>query len=200
MLFFKDTVSLLSEAAAIDIKMNTESKTEYDAVMKDLDNIEECFYNNRNTARSVVVFETDEGYFTETNHLIGFMKDNNIKSIVEALDLVCEANDLPSKSIGILIDESDFTSMLESADKKAAKANNPKIKKAAVAKAANAIRVAKDLEKQGIKVRKKARICPNCGESRANCKCVPKKGSKEECGGSCGSSVPAGKTVINEEE
>ena len=181
-MFFKDTVTLLSEAAALDIKADTEAKMNRDEIAMACKEMAEV--STFNTAESVLVYDTGVGYYTEMSHLSGFMKDNDIKSVSEALDLVAEANGLEPKEVGLVIESNEILSLLE----KAENAKTDKAKAAATNKANKAIKVVKSLEKKGYKVAKKSEPkCSNCGKKKSEC----------ECGDASCANPPAG-GVINE--
>ena len=127
-MFIHDTYSLLAEAAAMDLSANTEgvlTESEIDTRMKNIDEVsEDIIY----TAEMVTVIAVDESYLTDINALMPFMKTNGIKSVGEALDMVAEANGMPPKSIGLLVESDAYVdALLEKACAKKTKEGKNKI-------------------------------------------------------------------------
>lgn len=103
--YIKDTFSILAECAAIDLP-NTERVVRESQIISDYESIEEAETDYVVVAEMVPVVQIGEEYFTEAQFLAPFMRDAGIKSMTEALDAVAESNNLPEKSVGLLIESS----------------------------------------------------------------------------------------------
>lgn len=153
-MFFKDPISILSEAAELDLELSTNAVLESEQVVNFCEEMDYLSEEVVNTAESVPVFETSDGYFTEMSNIASFMRDNDIKSIGEALDLVACANGLEEKSVGLMIEANNIINLAD----KAKELKNSKAGKAAMGKAKKATKAIKDLKKDGYKVMKKLPI------------------------------------------
>lgn len=158
-MFIHDTYSLLAEAAAMDLSANTEgvlTESEIDTRMKNIDEVsEDIIY----TAEMVTVIAVDESYLTDINALMPFMKTNGLKSVGEALDMVAEANGMPPKSIGLLVESDAYVdALLEKACAKKTKEGKNKI----LDKIKKATDLSDKLKKKGYTVKKKKSLDEEC--------------------------------------
>ena len=188
---FKNNLTLLSEAATIDLKMDTEEALRFDTVREAYDAIPEMNEDVVTEASDVVVLNTRDGeYYVEFVNLAPFMKDSGITDIAEALDLVASANGLNSRDVGLVIESQyDVDAYLEAAKKKSNDTRNSKTVKNAMNKVSKSTSTSKALMDKGYKVKKKSKnskVCPKCGKAVSKCKC--------ECGdmssGAASPSVP----------
>lgn len=165
-MFIHDTYSLLAEAAAMDLSANTEgvlTESEIDTRMKNIDEVsEDIIY----TAEMVTVIAVDESYLTDINALMPFMKTNGLKSVGEALDMVAEANGMPPKSIGLLVESDAYVdALLEKACAKKTKEGKNKI----LDKIKKATDLSDKLKKKGYTVKKKKSLDEDCCKECDNC-------------------------------
>lgn len=161
--------NLLLEAAASDISANTEGNITESAILKRINSIEECSRHIVIGAEAVPVFNVDECYLVEMNSIAGYMKSTGIKSIMEALDNICEANNLEPYSVGLLVESDDeIRSMLEKANAKCKKDGNKKAKNAMLDKIKKSTDITDKLKKNGYPVKKKKSGSPKdeCGDSK----------------------------------
>ena len=148
--YIKDSFSILAECAAIDLP-DTQRVVKESEIREGYNDIEEAAGNYTVAAEMVPVVQINEEYYTEAQLLAPFMRDAKIKSIAEALDAVAEANKLPAKSIGLLIEsEHAVTGIIEKACAKGNKAKDTIMDK--ISKATN---LAKDLKSKGFNVKRK---------------------------------------------
>ena len=176
----KSNIQLLSEVASIDNNLNTDVNYTLDTVKEAYSIIPELPEAVVTEAADVVVTQLSNGdYYCEMVNLAPFMIDSGITNIAEALDLVAAAYNLPSKSVGLVIESQDrIDSMLEAAKKSSKEKKNPKIAKNAAEKVNKNNVVASKLMKQGYKVAKKnasSKVCPKCGKVSTKCRCVIKE-------------------------
>ena len=150
--YIKDSFSILAECAAIDLP-DTKRVVRESEVRSGYNTIEEASGNYAVTASMVPVVQIGEEYYTEAQLLAPFMRDAEIKSMGDALDAVAEANNLPAKAVGLLIESEDaVSSMIE----KACKKESSKIKDAVMDKVNKATDLANDLKEKGFNVKRKA--------------------------------------------
>ena len=149
--YIKDSFSILAECAAIDLP-DTQRIVKESEVRTGYSDIEEAAGNYNVTAEMVPVVQIENEYFTEAQLLAPFMRDADIKSMAEALNAVAEANNLPEKSVGLLIESKcSVNSLIEKACAKGTKAEN-----AIMDKINKATELAKDLKSKGFPVKRKA--------------------------------------------
>lgn len=214
----KSNIQLLAEAAATDLQINTQAAVELDSIKESYNSIPTAEGYCVTEAADVVVNKIGNDYYVEMVNLSPFMLDSGITTIAKALNLVAEANGLPAKSVGLVIDSQEsVNNMLASSDARAKSTGNTKIRENAVAKIQKNIAIANKLISEGYKVTKKGdkkdknSVCPECGKAKCKCKCEDdkKKSAKDECGGSCGKGPKkecdapgstAGKAVISEKK
>lgn len=151
----KSPYELLAESTAADLAANTEGYITESEVRARMSSIEELSESIVFGPEMVPVFGIDEGYYTDINSIAPFMKSYNIKTVAEALDRVAQANNLPEKSVGLMIESDDYiNTLLEKAEAaKATKGKNAANKLLNKAKALTD--VPKDLIKKGFPVKKK---------------------------------------------
>ena len=149
--YIKDTFSILAECAAVDLPdtrrfiRESELKTEYE-------NIEEASENYMVAVEMIPVVKIENQFFTEAQFIAPFMRDAEIRSIAEALDYIAEANNLPAKSVGLLIEsECNVTAMIE----KACQKKSGKTRDAVMDKVSKATDLAKNLKSKGYPVKRK---------------------------------------------
>ena len=177
----KSNLQLLSEAAAYDTAINTKASVRLDTVREAYNAIPEMPSDMVTEASDVVISAAPDGnYYVEMTNLAPFMLDSGIKSIAKALDLVAEANFLPEKSVGLVVESQAYIeSTLKLARIKADSTGNPKILESALNKVNKNNAVVAKLLSEGYKVAKKnndAKVCPDCGKAKGKCTC-------EECDG-----------------
>ncbi len=186
----KTNLQLISEAAAMDMEMNSQAEADINSVMEAYAAVPECVGITVTEAADVVVTPVGDDYFVEMTNLSPFLLDSGITSIAKALDMVAEANYLPAKSVGLIVEShSAVNKMLSAAQERARKLGNDRIRENAIAKVEKNNNIIKRLMSEGYKVvtkREDAKVCSKCG--KAKCKC--------ECGGDCGTS--GGSAVIAE--
>jgi hypothetical protein len=107
--YIKDTFSILAECAAIDLP-DTQRVVRESEVRVGYEDIEEAADYYCITAEMVPVIQIGNEFYTEAQLLAPFMRDAGIKSMMEALDCIAEANNLPAKSVGLLIESSKSVS------------------------------------------------------------------------------------------
>lgn len=150
--YIKDSFSILAECAAIDLP-DTKRAVRESEVRSGYENIEEASFNYTVTAEMVPVVEFNNEYYTEAQFLSPFMRDAGIKSMIEALDCVAEANNLPVKSVGLLIEsECAISGMIE----KACQKESNKAKDAIMTKIGKATDLASTLKAKGYPIKRKA--------------------------------------------
>lgn len=149
--YIKDSFSILAECAAIDLP-DTRRVVRESEVRSDYENIEEAASNYMVTAEMVPVVQIGNEYYTEAQLLAPFMRDSEIKSMAEALDSIAEANNLPVKSVGLLV-ESEFnvSGMIE----KACQKESGKAKDAIMNKIGKATDLVNNLKSKGYPVKRK---------------------------------------------
>ena len=148
--YIKDSFSILAECAAIDLP-DTQRIVRESEVRSDYENIEEAEGAYTVRAEMVPVVKIGENYYTEAQFMAPFMRDTNIRSMAEALDAIAEANNLPEKSVGLLIEsECAVSAMIEKACQKGTKAKDTLMDK--IGKASD---LAKDLKSKGFPVKRK---------------------------------------------
>lgn len=149
--YIKDTFSILAECAAIDLP-DTRRVVRESEVRSEYTDIEEAEGFYAATAEMVPVVKIGESYYTEAQFMAPFMRDAGIRSMAEALDIIAEANKLPEKSVGLLI-ESEYavTGMIE----KACQKESGKAKDVIMDKIGKASDLAKDLKSKGYPVKRK---------------------------------------------
>ena len=149
--YIKDSFSILAECAAIDLP-DTRRVVRESEVRSDYENIEEASANYVVTAEMVPVIQIENEFFTEAQLMAPFMRDAGIRSMAEALDAIAEANKLPAKSVGLLIESKcAVTEMIEKACGKTNKA-----KDSVMDKIDKATGLAKNLKSKGYPVKRKA--------------------------------------------
>ena len=149
--YIKDTFSILAECAAIDLP-DTRRVVRESEVRSGYTDIEEAEGIYEATAEMVPVVKIGEEYYTEAQFMAPFMRDAGIRSMAEALDAIAEANNLPEKSVGLLIEsECAITGMIE----KACQKESAKAKDTVMDKIGKASDLAKDLKSKGFPVKRK---------------------------------------------
>lgn len=149
--YIKDSFSILAECAAIDLP-DTRRVVRESEVRSDYENIEEAESNYTATAVMVPVVQIGKEYYTESQFMAPFMRDAEIKSMTEALDAIAEANGLPEKSVGLLVEsESNVTGMIERACQK----ESGKAKDVVMDKIGKATDLVKNLKSKGYPVKRK---------------------------------------------
>ena len=150
--YIKDSFSILAECAAIDLP-DTERVVRESEVRSEYENIEEATGNYAITAEMIPVVQIGESYYTEAQLMAPFMRDAEVRSMAEALDLIAEANKLPEKSVGLLIESNcHVTGMIE----KACQKESGKAKDVVMDKIGKATDLAKSLKAKGYPVKRKA--------------------------------------------
>ena len=205
----KSNLQLLSEAAEFDLRETDTSAINIDTVREAYDLIPEADEPIVTESTDVIITNTRDGeYYVEMVNLAPFMFDSGITNIAEALDIVAEANGLPKKSVGLIIESQEAVdAYLEAAKKKSAKTKDPKHAKKAAEKINKSNAAAAKLLKNGYKVKKKSvnsKVCPSCGKVAAKCMCelavieaakarqeARKKPSKKATGPSAKGAVPS---------
>lgn len=202
----KSNIQLLAEAAAADLKINTQAVVELDAIKESYNSIPTAEGYCVTEASDVIVNKIGNDYYVEMVNLSPFMLDSGITTIAKALNLVAEANGLPAKSVGLVIDSQESVNgMLANSDARTKSTGNTKIRENAVAKIQKNIAIANKLISEGYKVVKKGdkkdknTVCPDCGKAKCKCECGGScgKGSKKECDAPSGTSD---KAVISEKK
>lgn len=168
--FVKNAMDLLIESAEIDLKTNTKSVVKESTVRSGYSSISEASKTIIYGPEVVPVIQVDDGYYTEMNFLYPFMSSNGIKSIVEALNYVAEANNLSKGDVGLLIEsEGDVNECIN----KALESGNSKKKDNILTKISKTIDLSNKLKGNGIKVKKKKSEykCPKCNKAESACTC-----------------------------
>jgi hypothetical protein len=149
--YIKNSFSILAECAAIDLA-NTRGVVRESEIRSAYESIDEATDEYVVCAEMVPVVQIDNEYYTEASFLAPYMRDNGIKSMMEGLDSICAANNLPPKSIGLLV-ESDcgVSEMIE----KACQSENCEAKEAALQKIGKATDLVKALKDKGYPCKKK---------------------------------------------
>lgn len=149
--YIKDSFSILAECAAIDLP-DTRRVVRESEVRSEYESIEEAETNYIATAEMIPVVQIGNAYYTEAQFMAPFMRDAGIRSMVEALDYIAEANNLPEKSVGLLIEsECAVSSMIE----KACQKESGKAKDVIMNKITKASDLAKDLKSKGYPIKRK---------------------------------------------
>ena len=149
--YIKDSFSILAECAAIDLP-DTERYVRESEIRSEYESIEETSEFYAVAAEMVPVVQIEGQYFTEAQFLAPFMRDAEIKSMTEALDCIAAANNLPERSVGLLIESNcSVSAMIE----KACNSGSNKIKDAVMNKVDKASELAKNLKSKGYPVKKK---------------------------------------------
>jgi len=175
-LFVSNPLDVLIEAASNDIMTNTSSYVRESQVLSRYEDLEEVSEDLNINEHMVPVIAIDGEFFTEMQYLAPFMECSGVRSVAEALDIVSKANNLPPRSIGLLVESQEcVTQMIEKALGK-----GPKSKEKAVEKVAKAESLIDGLKKKGVKVKKKkssgdikkkkGKLCPKCGKNPCKCK------------------------------
>lgn len=185
--FIKNSMDLLIEAAASDLKYNVSDAINESAVRSAYSKLESVHQFVKYSADMVPVVKVGDEFFTEMNFLAPYMRSNGVKSIAEALTNVSKANGLSENAVGLLV-ENDC-SVSETMDKALAKGG--KAKDAALAKQEKGLHIIQKLKDRGKNVKKKADdddvetedecdmptkeckegTCPKCGKSKSECTC-----------------------------
>lgn len=172
----KSNLQLLSEAAEFDLREINESGINIETVRETYETIPEADEPIVTESTDVIITNTRDGeYYVEMANLAPFMFDSGIMNIAEALDVVAEANGLPKKSVGLIIESQEAVdAYLEAAKKKSKATKDPKYVKKAVEKVNKSNAAASKLMKNGYKVKKKglnSKVCPSCGKVAEKCMC-----------------------------
>lgn len=155
-MFAKSALSLLAEAADMDMKSNTIGVLTEGQIKSTMASFEEVSEDIIITAEMVSVIKVDNDYLVEINNLLPFMKSNDIISVGEALDQVSTVNGLPKKTVGLLVESDDYVNcLIEKADKNFKKTKNKKAKNKVLEKISKTTELSDKLKKQGYKVKKK---------------------------------------------
>lgn len=148
--YIKDSFSILAECAAIDLP-DTQRVVAESEIRTGYTDIEEAASEYSVSAEMIPVVQIENEYYTEAQFLAPFMRDAEIKSMAEALDAVAEANNLPEKSVGLLIEsECNVSDMIKGACQK-----ESKIKDATMNKIGKATDLANKLKAKGYSVKRK---------------------------------------------
>ena len=149
--YIKDSFSILAECAAIDFP-DTRRVVRESEVRNDYENIEEAETNYLVTAEMVPVVQIGNEYYTEAQLMAPFMRDAEIRGMMEALDCIAEANGLPAKSVGLLVESNcAVTEMIE----KACQKESTKVKDGVMNKIGKATDLVKNLKSKGYPVKRK---------------------------------------------
>lgn len=175
-MFFKDSLTLLSEVAAADLGRDTEFRINESTIINNYEEIEEVNEEVVYGPQMVPVLNIGGDLLTEMQYLAPYFMNNPIETVEEALDDIAAANNLPPKSVGLLVESQEcVTDMIDQAIAKSKGAGSNMLKK--VAKGESLV---DRLKKNGYKVKKKKSpgkspgvICPKCGKK--NCVCKKKK-------------------------
>lgn len=190
-MLFKDSITLLAEAAEFEINNSAETAINESVVMSTYDNIEELSEEVQYPAEFVPVVKIRDEFFTEMQYLAPFMQNNGIASVEEALDTISVANGFEPKTVGLLVESQEcVTDKINEALKK----GGAKGKRNFLAKLGKGEKLTGKLKKDGYKVKKKKssrkkksykgkvtegkKCCPECGLPLNECKCG--KGSVKE--------------------
>jgi hypothetical protein len=149
--YIKDTFSILAECAAIDLP-DTQRVVRESEVRSGYEDIEEAADTYCITAEMVPVIQIENEFYTEAQLLAPFMRDAEIRSMAEALDCIAEANHLPAKSVGLLIESNCAVSEMI---QKACQKESSKVKDAVMNKIGKATDLAKELKSKGYPVKRK---------------------------------------------
>lgn len=149
--YIKDSFSILAECAAIDLP-DTRRVVRESEVRSDYENIEEAAENYLASAEMVPVVQIGDEYYTEAQFMAPFMRDAEIRSMIEALDCIAEVNNLPAKSVGLLVENNcKVSEMIE----KACQNESSKAKDAVMNKVGKATDFVKNLKSKGYPVKRK---------------------------------------------
>ena len=147
----KDSFSILAECAAIDLP-DTRRVVRESQLKNEYESIEEASQEYYVTAEMVPVVSLGNEYYTETQFMAPFMRDAGIGSITEALDHIARANNLPERSVGLLIESScSVDSMIE----KACKSESTKVRDNVMNKVGKATDLVKNLKSKGYPIKRK---------------------------------------------
>lgn len=170
--FIQNPYDVLLEAAKSDLSNNTEQVLRENEIRTKLNSVEEITESVGLSPEMIPVISIGEDYLVEMNYIGGFMQSCNIKSVAEALDIIAEANKLPEKSVGLLIESDDYVeAMLE----KASKTTNPKVKDKIMKKVKKSTDLTDKLQDDGYKVKKKKK-----DKKKAAAKPKSKKATKND--------------------
>jgi hypothetical protein len=187
-MFFKDSLSLLAECAAIDLSANTEMAVNESQIISAYSSIEEASEEVVYAPEMVPVVRVGNDLLTEMQYLAPYIQNNDISSVAEALDNIAEANNLPPKSIGLLVESQEcVTDMIDQAIAKSDNAGKKMLGK--VKKGEGLI---EKLKKKGFTVKKKKRkksVKEGCGDSKNECG-DRRKSAKNEEGTNSGTDAP----------
>lgn len=171
----KSNIRLLSEMAESDVKVGSKIRSERASIVSEYANIPESEDFICTEASDVVVHQTEDGFYVEMVNLAPFMMDAGLKKIGEALDLVAEANGINHREVGLVVDSHySVGKMLESAEERANRNNNPRILESALARLKKDNDIISHLFAEGYRVRaknKKSKVCPKCGKAKCRCEC-----------------------------
>lgn len=153
--YIKDSLSILAECATIDLA-NTRRAVNESQIRTEYSKIEEASEVYKASPEMVPIVNIEDEYYTEAQFIAPFMRDYNVKSIAEALDILAAANNLPEKSVGLLIEsECAINEMINKAAKKEKETGNSKAKDAVMQKIDKAENLAKSLKDKGFPVKRK---------------------------------------------
>lgn len=153
--YIKDSLSILAECANIDLP-NTRRIVNESQIRYEYSNIEEASEVYKASPEMVPVVNIEGEYYTEAQFMAPFMRDYNVKSMAEALNIIAEANGLPEKSVGLLIEsECAINEMIDKVAKKEKETGNSKAKNAVMQKVDKAANLAKSLKDKGFPVKRK---------------------------------------------
>lgn len=179
-MFFSDNVSLLAECAANDLSANTEMAVSESQVISAYSTIEEASEEISYGPEMVPVIKVGNDFLTEMQFLAPYIQNNGITSVAEALDNIAEANNLPEKSVGLLVESQGCVcDMIDQAIAKSTGAGKKMVEK--VKKGESLI---EKLKNKGYKVKKKKSV----KESKCGKDCG--KSGKNEEGVNSGSQAP----------
>jgi hypothetical protein len=168
-MLFKDPITLLAECAAADIGRSTETAVTESQIISTYASIEEASEEVIYAPEMVPVVKVGNDFLTEMQYLAPYIQNNGISSVAEALDNIAEANNLPPKSVGLLVESQEcVTKMIDEALDKSKVAGSKVLGK--IKKGEGLI---DKLTKGGYKVKKKKSVkegkgCDNCPKSSKN--------------------------------
>jgi hypothetical protein len=149
--YIKDTFSILAECAAIDLA-DTRSAVRESEIRAAYESLDEVPDNYIVCAEMVPVMQIGSEYYTEASFLAPYMRDNGIRGMMEALDNIAYANNLPAKSVGLLVESNcGISEMIEKACQKETCGS----KEAALQKIGKATGLVKSLKDKGYPCKKK---------------------------------------------
>lgn len=150
--YIKNTFSILAECAATDLP-DTERVLRESEIRSAYNSIQEAEEEYYASANMVPVVKIADNYYTEAQFMAPFMRDAGIKSISEALNAIAEANGLPAKGVGLLIESECAVSNL--IEKCCQKECGGEMKDRVFDRVGNAIDLAECLQNEGYAVRRK---------------------------------------------